>query len=301
MTPSNNSVFCPSCGVETAEGKFCSTCGASLPDLSAKVASNPEKTESQPAAAAPAASKEPEAEDSRKWWEKKRFAFPIIGFVVFAVISNVVSPDTGSSDSVDNSDEQVQTNSAPSEPEAAAETPSAEGEAENETAVPQPESESIGPSQGPDEQRQFVSTFQRAIDDYNEASTELQAANALNVRDAELCTITSQGQVDDWIGVVESVGANGDGKGVLAIEIAPDLVLKTWNNAFSDIGDGTLIEPSSELFEKVLPLEGGETVRFSGRFVGGSNHCLKDSRLTDNGRATDPDFIIKFRDVEVVG
>lgn len=272
-----------------------------MPDASAKVASNSEKTESQPVATVPLASKESEVEDSRKWWEKKRFAFPIIGFVAFAVISNVISPDMGGSDSIDNSEEQVQTNSAPAEPEATSETPSTQEAAESETPAAEPKAESVGPSEGPDDQRQFVSTFQSAIDDYNEASTELQAANALNVRDAELCTITSQGQVDDWIGVVESVGANGDGKGVLAIKIAPDLVLKTWNNAFSDIGDGTLIEPSSDLFDKVLPLEGGETVRFSGRFVGGSNHCLKESRLTDRGRATDPDFIIKFRAVQVVG
>ena len=36
----------------------------------------------------------------------------------------------------------------------------------------------------------------------------------------------------DWIGQVREIGANSDGKGVLAIAISKRITVKTWNNDF---------------------------------------------------------------------
>lgn len=306
-------MFCAECGQKASGGKFCSACGSKL--LPPKVESKPSPSTSDEPKPEPKVAKslsmdkEASAPDTRNWWQKKRFQIPAAVFLFFALIAALTDDETPSTS------ESVASGGSQSETAAVSEEIAAEPEAEpvedtvtesaEEPAEELTESESEDSQEGasnlPTEQQDFISTFEEYLVLYNDAGTELQAANFLNERDSALCRITNQGRVEDWIGYVERVGANGDGYGVLEIEISDDLILKTWNNAFSDIGDGTLIEPSSSLFDTILPLQGGELVRFSGQFMDGSNHCLKDSRLSDYGRANDPDFIFKFRALDLVG
>lgn len=313
MASTSNLHFCPSCGSES-QGRFCATCGAEIPINGTGAPQVADQAVLIDSAGSPAGQPQDGAQnDGRKWWEKKRFAFPIIGFVILILLAYLGDSDTGvEEDAISIPTENQDVNAQQDESEAAkpdTRASDSDGGASAEVAEPAPpaDEDNVSGSEGgeaaaqPAEQLQFIAIFEDAVDKYSAASTELQAANVLNERDDDLCVVTNQGRVDGWIGEVDRVGANGDGKGIVSVEIAPDLMLKTWNNAFSDILDDTLIEPSSALFDKILPLEGGETVRISGRFVEGSNHCLKDSRLTDSGRSSDPDFIFKFQEVEVLG
>jgi hypothetical protein len=84
---------------------------------------------------------------------------------------------------------------------------------------------------------------------------------------------------------------------VLAIEIGKDIVIKTWNNAVSDAGDKTLIDPASPLFSKASSLAEGKQVVFSGTFRPSSTDCVKEGSLTMNGSLMEPEFIFRFSDV----
>ena len=302
-------MFCSECGQKASGGKFCAACGNELlppkvenkPSSSTSVSPKPEPKVTE----SPSKDEKADTPDTRKWWQKKRFQIPAAVFLFFGLIAALTDDETPStSESVASEESQSGTAAVSEELAVELEAEPVEDtvtDSAEETTESEAEDSQERASNFPIDQQDFISTFEEYLVLYNDAGTELQAANYLNERDSALCRITNQGRVEDWIGYVERVGANGDGYGVLEIEISDDLILKTWNNAFSDIGDGTLIEPSSSLFDRILPLQGGELVRFSGQFMDGSNHCLKDSRLSDYGRANDPDFIFKFRALDVVG
>lgn len=95
-----------------------------------------------------------------------------------------------------------------------------------------------------------------------------------------------------------TAGANGDGKGVLEIEIAPDAYVKTWNNAFSDTFDKTLFDPSNPVFAAASQLANGQSVVFSGTFLkasgSSSGECVNESSITLDGKIKEPEFIFRF-------
>jgi hypothetical protein len=104
--------------------------------------------------------------------------------------------------------------------------------------------------------------------------------------------------VTNWIGTVAKVDANSDGKGVLEIEIAKNIVVKTWNNELSDIGSRTLIEPGTSLFNTASMFKEGQPIKFSGTFFrGNSGDCVDESSLTLSGKLRDPEFVFRFSGV----
>ena len=76
----------------------------------------------------------------------------------------------------------------------------------------------------------------------------------------------------DWAG--QEIGANSDGKGVLAIAISKRITVKTWNNDFSDLMHHTLMQPGSPLFNTASGLKVGQKVKFSGTFFKGRQRRL---------------------------
>lgn len=147
----------------------------------------------------------------------------------------------------------------------------------------------------PRKQEQFVAAVTAAQE--TDADNDLKLGKALNKRDKSICKIVGGGSVKNWTGKLIEQDANNDGKGIVSIEIADNVHISTWNNAFSDISDNTLIEPGS-LFDDVLELEVGDVVRVSGTFVDGSDSCVNDSRITLSGKLDDPDFIFRFKSIK---
>jgi hypothetical protein len=97
--------------------------------------------------------------------------------------------------------------------------------------------------------------------------------------------------------VIDNVGANGEGKAYVEIKLADNVKVKTWNNAFSDSGDGTLIPETSKFFNSLVALKKGDLVTFSATFLRGDNFCLKKANLTQTFYAIDPGFIVRFTNV----
>lgn len=131
------------------------------------------------------------------------------------------------------------------------------------------------------------------------AENDMQRGGIRAEREKKLCDAMQSLAAKDWIGRVASVGANSEGKGVLEIEIAKDVTIKTWNNAFSDISHRTLIEPGTPLFEAASMLKRGQTVKFSGSFFRGTGgECIAESSLSLQGKVSQPDFIFRFSAVQ---
>jgi hypothetical protein len=154
----------------------------------------------------------------------------------------------------------------------------------------------------PAEQRRFVEIVVQAQQEFKRADNAMQKGGAKQRRESALCKLLPEREVTGWTGKVTTIDANSDGKGVLGIEIAPNVLVKTWNNAFSDMMDKTLIDPSSEVFQAASALKKGQVVSFSGRFLPGTEgDCLREGSMTLGGKVTSPEFIFQFDGVGAPG
>jgi hypothetical protein len=152
----------------------------------------------------------------------------------------------------------------------------------------------------PDGETTFINIVQKGQEGNKTAENDLQKGGVRAAREKGLCSALSSLDVNNWIGEVSTLSSNTDGKGVLAIKIAPDVYVQTWNNAASDIMDNTLIEPSTALFSKASQLKEGQTIKFSGSFFKSSEEtvgCLTESSLTLDGTLSEPEFVFRFSDI----
>ncbi len=149
----------------------------------------------------------------------------------------------------------------------------------------------------PSAEQAVISAVQAARQAYNSGSNDLQKGAARVQRGKGICQAIPDRRAIHWIGKVSALSSNGEGKGVLAIEIADGIQVKTWSNAFSDAFDDTLIGQSSPVFKQVQTLTVGERVQFSGVFPADDNDCIKEPSLTLEGSISEPDFIIKFTEI----
>jgi uncharacterized protein len=165
-------------------------------------------------------------------------------------------------------------------------------------SAPIPEEESPPPIQLPADEAALVRVVSDSQQESAAAENDMQRGGIKRKRDTAICSMMSSRSVNDWIGTIETIDANSDGKGVLALSLAKDITVKTWNNDFSDMRDGTLIEPNTSLFRTVSSMKVGRTVRFSGHFFGGSEgDCLKEGSMTLSGKLRAPEFIFLFSNV----
>lgn len=144
----------------------------------------------------------------------------------------------------------------------------------------------------------FISIVAEAQQASKAAENDMQRGGVKSARDKKLCEAMTSLRATDWIGTVARVGANSDGKGVLEIEIARNITVKTWNNQLSDISSKTLIEPGTTLFDTASTFKEGQAIKFSGTFLKGpGGDCLNESSLSLAGKLRDPEFIFRFSDV----
>lgn len=174
---------------------------------------------------------------------------------------------------------------------------------EEEPAEEAPVAEEVPAADVPAAQQAMTAAVDQGRTDAEAAETDLQRANVLNERSETMCETVPDGAVQDWIGTVETVDANGEGKAVVVVSIEDDIEIGTWNNAFSDITDNTLIEQGDPLYDAALELAPGDTVRFSGTLkTGGESNdaCYYTSNLTEVMSIESPDYIVTFSDLQKV-
>ncbi|HAU3134302.1 TPA: hypothetical protein JDD40_000257 [Salmonella enterica subsp. diarizonae] len=150
----------------------------------------------------------------------------------------------------------------------------------------------------PDKEVKFIRLVEDAKNSAKDASNDMQKGGIKSDRDDAICNLLTSKTVKGWIGIVDDIDSNSDGLGVLSIKIARDVFVQTSNNAISDIGYGTLIDPHSPVFKKASTLKKGDLVMFSGRFFASEDSgCLGEWSMTLNGKIKKPEFVFKFTDV----
>jgi uncharacterized protein len=162
-----------------------------------------------------------------------------------------------------------------------------------QTAVPEPVAVRLPPDEAA-----LVRIIAVSQKDASAATNDMQKGGIKHRRDADICSLTQSLSVNDWVGTLQTVDANSDGKGVLKIAIAREIAVETWNNEISDGSDNTLIEPGTPLFQAASSMKPGQVVRFSGHFLSGSEgECLKEGSITLSGKLREPEFIFQFSSI----
>src|SRR6202790_1673913 len=151
--------------------------------------------------------------------------------------------------------------------------------------------------QGPSDQTRFTSAVVSARASYKSASNELAAGGIRSGRQQAICNIVINQSASDWVGKITKLTSNGDGKGVISVSLAPDVQVSTWNNSLSDLGDHTLIDPTSSLFKALATMKVGDQVKFSGHFFSSSADCVGEQSITLQGSMTAPAFTMRFTSI----
>jgi hypothetical protein len=215
------------------------------------------------------------------WYKQKKIIIPLVSLVVLISIVN-------SSSESENTPATESATSAPAEESQSAESPQPEPVAEE------------GGEYGvyPSDQKEFIDVIVAARTAIDNAETDLQESVALRKRDADLCKILSSNSAKNWVGVITNIGANGEGKAYVEIELADDVRVKTWNNAFSDLNDNTLIPTSASFFDRLVALTEDTKVIWSAKFLSDDDSCLKKANFTDVFYGIDPQFVVRFSDIK---
>ncbi len=106
-------------------------------------------------------------------------------------------------------------------------------------------------------------------------------------------------KINAWRGRLLHKGNAGDGKAFVTIDLlgTEKVRLKTWNCAGSDRMARTLIAADSPLREKLGRLSEGDSVVFSGEFVGNKGDFLTELSVSRTGSMKIPQFLFRFSDI----
>lgn len=223
----------------------------------------------------------------RPWWKKKRFAIPL-GILAFFVGVALVSPDP----------EPKATAVADTSPSTRASAGAATKAVASAEAPPEPKATPKPVAPKLSQQDKFIALIETARDAADDADNDFQKRLPLTKRDKAICKLLKTKRVQNWTGEIENLDTNGDGLGVLTIQIADDVKVSTWNNALSDFEDNTLIKTSSPLFDTMSTLNEGDQVTFSGTFTRDPESCIGEQSVTDNGATQTPTFTMRFTKLE---
>ena len=101
----------------------------------------------------------------------------------------------------------------------------------------------------------------------------------------------------NWNGKIEAIESVGDEYAYVSISICMNVTIKTWNNEFSDMFDKSLIHIDSELYERIIDLEKGNSVITSGSFTKSDTDYFQETSITDSGSLTEPEYLVKFSEI----
>jgi len=166
---------------------------------------------------------------------------------------------------------------------------------DDKTAVP-------AGTQLPVSERAFVEAVESFYTPYAEAPNDLQKSSLRTQRRNKLAEILPELQVRGWVGVIDSDGTTSEGKAYVTIRLGggKNVKVMTWNNALSDVSASTLIGQDNPVYSALSHLKQGDSVKFDGTFLldpVSRDYCWEAS-LTEEGSMTDPDFLMRFSEIE---
>jgi hypothetical protein len=134
----------------------------------------------------------------------------------------------------------------------------------------------------PQLQKDFLNVIDGARTMYQRGETDLQKGASRPTRARALCALLEprRRRAEKWVGIVELLTTNNEGKGVISIDVGQKTFVMTYNNAFSDMGENTMLDPQGKLFAVAATLKKGDPVMFSGSFLSSDKDCLLEVRLS---------------------
>jgi hypothetical protein len=149
----------------------------------------------------------------------------------------------------------------------------------------------------PQDQKQFIQIVERFDRAHTQANSDLER-NATRVQRAKaICEAIRTPVVQNWTGTVSKVSSSPERKGIVKLALSSAIWVATSNDAISDIGQNTLLNPGSPLFDQIVLLKLNQQVLFSGSFIPDSTDCFKDTGSTFSGSMVQSDFLFRFSDI----
>ena len=102
----------------------------------------------------------------------------------------------------------------------------------------------------------------------------------------------------NWVGKIEEIDSVGDEYAYVSISVCKNVTIKTWNNEFSDMMDKSLIHIDTELYEILLDLEKGNSVKTSGSFTESDSDYFQETSITNKGSLSEPEYLVKFSNIQ---
>ena len=152
----------------------------------------------------------------------------------------------------------------------------------------------------PSEQSQFESAVSKYISQYKQAKNELQKSSLRSKRRADISASVNSFQIQNWVGTINELSTNSEGKAILSVRINPNIEIKTWNNALSDMASNTLIDQGSAIYNQLMDLAVGQQIYFTGYFFSGDEDFLQETSMTEKGAMVNPEFLMKFTNVTII-
>lgn len=149
----------------------------------------------------------------------------------------------------------------------------------------------------PEDQLRFVEVVTENISGFKGAKNELQQSTMRDQRKGEILSTLGSYSVSSWVGTINQLKTNTEGKAILSVRISPNIEIKTWNNALSDIASNTLIEKGTPVFNSLFNLSSGQRVKFSGSFFPSETDFIQETSMTIDGSMRTPEFLFKFKSV----
>ncbi|WP_156752655.1 hypothetical protein [Mesorhizobium sp. WSM3873] len=137
----------------------------------------------------------------------------------------------------------------------------------------------------------------------------------ISERAKQLREIIPTGHITGWVGRVDHINDAGGGYGSIAVSVDENIQVGTadtllqepsqWIDSMtSDLGggaekavEGSLIDPKSQLYQKLLALRVGQTIEFSGSFYPTNDGGIVDSNILEENSVVKPFYKFKFESI----
>tara|TARA_B100000965_G_C19374256_1_gene661745 strand:- start:99 stop:626 length:528 start_codon:yes stop_codon:yes gene_type:complete len=147
-----------------------------------------------------------------------------------------------------------------------------------------------------EKQIDFIKIINDSREGFSSSFNDLKINKLLVDRNDMLCKSIPQ-IINNWEGKIKGITTNMEGKGILSIIISKGIFIQTWNNAFSDLFDNTLIETDSKVYSQLLELNRGDSILFSGSFIENSSECFGTQNFTNKSKISKPEFTFIFSNI----
>jgi len=142
----------------------------------------------------------------------------------------------------------------------------------------------------PSDQQRYLQAIDRFAKEYREQPNDREKSSVRRAREAELAKILPDAGVRDWVGVLDGVGTTASGKAYLHIRLSDHAWVGTLRDELSDTGEKTLVDRSSPIYTRLVELEKGTPVVFSGKL-------LRESSMSEARAMAEPQLVLRLADI----